>query len=112
MFTKDNLKTGDFIVKRNGKIGLVLRSQGIIMYETGWTAISNLKENLNSDLDREYDVIKVYRGFEEFHFTFKEYNKGILVFDRDIYDPEETIMTVSEIEKKLGVKNLKIIKEK
>lgn len=119
MFTKDDLKTGDFIIRKNGSVELFLLEQGVFVVKIGGY---NVIEHINEDLTyytsgwnnncSKYDIVKVYRPTTKFQYSFTFFDEGELVFDRDRDCPKETIMTISEVEEKLGVKNLKIVKEK
>lgn len=106
MFTKEDLQTGDIIVTYDKDIGVILKEQNIIMYRFGWDDLTRMTLG--------EDICKVYRGNLNCHFCFENYNQGDLIFDssRDLTLKEETVMTISEIEEKLGIKNLKITKEK
>lgn len=111
MFTKNDLQTGDILIRRNGETGIVLKELGYIINKDFTALLSNTLEDLTLGLDSTYDIMKVYRGIhKQTHFGFKNFTNGELVFDRerDWVTPIE--MTISEIEEKLGIKKIKIIK--
>ena len=120
MFTKNDLQTGDVVVRRNGDVEIFLKEKEMfIRQDGGWNSFENLSDNMLSNNKFTYgnkelwDIIKVFRPKEMYQISFKKYTSSKLVFDRDRdCILQETIMSISDIEKKLGVTNLKIVKEK
>jgi hypothetical protein len=115
---KKDLKTGMVVELRNGDKYLVMlnpetEGRELISFESGWMPLSKWFDNLifyNSDND--WDIVKVY-SFGDYICRLFDDNYDtesllMLIWERN----EESIeMTIPEIEKKLGIKNLKIVKE-
>ena len=107
-----------YMVMREIKVGDT-KETSVLINTDGWIPLSNYSVNLqymhNTELS-EFDIMEVYTprckasirlmlGSNE--MDFEEYYK--LLWKRE----EPTVeMTVAEIEEKLGIKNLKIVKEK
>ena len=63
-FAKSDLKTGDVVLRRNGKVGIVLLELGTIISERGYSTLDNLNNDLTTvyAIDKEeWDVIAVRR---------------------------------------------------
>ena len=109
-FTKDDLKTGDLVMHRNGGIRIVIKDArmiiGIIPGE--WFYFSMFDDDLNHILDHEFDIIAVRRPTYISELSFDAFDKklGELVYERD----ETVEMTIEEVCKALG-KNVKIVKK-
>ena len=109
-FTKKDLKNGDFVVRRDGKIGVVIVDRDLIVLDDGkWDNISDYTDELclRSDYNasRWCDIMKVFRNTKSFNLVGKDLDTPI--FDRKRDEVEE--MTLEEICKALG-KNIKIVK--
>lgn len=109
-FTKDDLKTGDIVKRRNGETRIYIKEadmfigSGVGDWEYGHAYTSDL----SSVTALRYDIVKIIRPavISDISFDAFEKNLGRLVFER-----EETIeMTLEEVCKALG-KNVKIVKE-
>jgi hypothetical protein len=118
MFTKEGFETGDVIVRRNGDVEILLKEkQMFIRNDGGWNSLWSLNDNLEcnhsffNNEEKAWDIMKVFRSNSIHQISFKKYNNGKLVFDRERDVQKEVKMSISEIEKKLGIKNLKIVKE-
>ena len=94
--TKADLKTGMFGVMSNGK-RFVIVNDLIVYQDGGFDCVKELDKDLRFlcyRIDKLFDVK-----------SFDQARAGIhLLYDR----LAETIMTITEIEEKLGVKNLRI----
>lgn len=106
-FTKANLKTGDFVKRRDGSIRMALVEAGVLIGANG----TDYLEHYNNDLTREnvrcYDIMTVHRPVNkcDYTFSFRITQCGTLVYERK--EIEE--MTLAEICKALG-KEIKIVK--
>lgn len=110
-FTKEDLKTGDVVKRRSGRIGIVNRELEMIIVESGWDDFDYIDEDLTSKGDSAYDIVAVRRPYDKFHCTFGafKHNFGELIYDRD---GDETVeMSLEEVCEALG-KNIKIVKKK
>lgn len=109
-FTKDDLKTGDVVKRRNGWIGIINRGFEMLISKSGWDDLDCINEDLTCKHDSDYDIVAVRRPCAKFHCIFDafKYNFGELVYDRD---RDETVeMSLEEICTALG-KNIKIVKK-
>lgn len=112
---RKDLQTGMILEQRDGHKTIVILNhcsnityitQDSVIYENNvsWTGLDNWNDDLfdkNGDVD--YDIIKVYQP-ENPNESLKF--KGKLIWER--IEPVE--MTVAEIEQKLGIRDLKIVK--
>lgn len=96
MFTKADLKTGDFVVETYG-VEIVNKEYNVLICRNGGF-------NILSELDIN-DIEKVYRPKNEMTCCFNNYNKGTLIYDRSEQPVE---MTIEEISKALG-KKVKVV---
>lgn len=111
-FTKKNLRNGDVAVLRNGKVGIVIPDQNVIVLDAGdFERMCNYADDLRiADYDYpEGDIMKVYRPNQPYQCRFRpdSYTEGTLIYERK--EIEE--MTLEEICSALG-KEIKIVKEK
>lgn len=117
---KSDLKTGMVVEVKNGEKYLVMlnaenKSMSLINFNGGFMSLDDYDESLNcvngDDVD-EWSVIKVYSLEKNISVIFSCTNRVIknakVLWERR---EEPVEMTVAEIEKKLGIKNLKIVKE-
>ena len=107
-FYKGNLKTGDVIQRRDGKVGIVNADLGTIIFTDGWDDLNNFHYDLISTHEfHELDIMAVRRpnNKADCNFNAFELKMGTLVYERK--EVEE--MTLAEVCKLLG-KNIKIIK--
>lgn len=117
---KSDLKTGMVVETNNGERHIVLLDADdaernlIDIDKSGWMRLNNYDKDLKyrGDEDNEWSIKKVYSvGVHIGHiFGDKDWAmKHAKVIWERCEKPVE--MTVAEIEKKLGIKNLKIVKE-
>ena len=104
--TKADLKTGMFGVMSDGKKFVVVNDK--IVYKQG---TYDLLRTLNDDLSFPYYSIDVLVHTVSFNcmdeiLKNREKDDTFILFDRN--KKTETVMTIAEIEEKLGVKNLRI----
>ena len=104
--TKSDLRDGMVVKIRDGKLCIVIGNR--IISDNGWLSLDVYMEDLTYQQGSEfYDIVAIYdiplRSLDLNYWT--EGKKPIWV------RTEETIMTISDIEKRLGIKNLKIVSE-
>ena len=104
--TKEDLKTGMFGVTSDGDNFVVVNNK--IVYQKG---SYDLLQFLNNDLSfptYRIDVLVDAVSFDCMDYILKDRkeNANHILFDRT--EKSETVMTIAEIEEKLGVKNLRI----
>ena len=87
-FTKDDLKTGDVIVKKDNDVEIVCLETGTLIRKEGYNNLSDIKSDLTyiySNENYNYNIIKVYRPHESYQccFDYEYYIEGELVYDRN-----------------------------
>ena len=119
---KSDLKTGMIVETNHGKKFLVMlnpdcEERELIDFEGGWLPLNQYNENLESIYNlfgkNKWNIDKVYSADIYIHYLLEntdEMMKNLKLLWERGEKPIE--MTVAEIEQKLGVKNLKIVKEK
>ena len=109
-FTKEDLKTGDVVKFRNGKVGIVNRDFEMLITKSAWIDLNNILEDLTDGKTGDYDIVAVRRPYNKFHCVFDafEFDFGELIYDRDRDEIVE--MSLEEICAALG-KNIKIVKK-
>ena len=112
--TKADLKDGQVVIIRNGDICLV--AGNLLLGHNVWLNLDNFSECLDNEpfglKNPKFDIMEIYE------VCFGEaidivYNKSV---EKDVCKIWERLekpveMTISELEHKLGIKNLKIVKE-
>lgn len=113
-FTKADLKDGMVVCSRQGKYYMYFEKFGKFVRNTAHMDLSSYDNNLkytNRVLgnDNRLDIMQVYEvtNLNCLDLTSQSHNFNLL-WSR----PEEVVMTISEIEEKLGIKNLKVVSEK
>ena len=115
-FTKANLKDGMVVKVRSGIFYMYFQKWGKLVRTDGHLNIKDYNEDLTlkntvfgeDGAERVFDIVQVYELNDIYSFKFSEGSCNMnLIWER----PEEVVMTISEIEKKLGITNLKIVKE-
>lgn len=101
-FTKSDLKNGDVIIRRNGNVEIVCVETQVLISTNGVYALNRFLEDLTDHIDKNFDIIDVYRPTDPSHCSFSEYlyKRGKHVFHRD-ESPIE--VTIDEIAKLKGV---------
>lgn len=98
---KEDLKTGMFGKMSDGKWFVIVND--LIVYENGsFDKLRQLNENLSYGI---YDIDILVNAVSFDNAKSEAEYKNIL-YDR--YAEKETVMTIAEIEEKLGIKNLVI----
>lgn len=102
--TKADLKTGMFGVMSNGTRFVIVND--LIVYQDGdFDFIGTLKDDLSFD---HYCINELVYA-QSFKQAQRKTKNTILLYDRLAeMAKKETVMTIAEIEEKLGVKNLRI----
>ncbi|MCE5227905.1 MAG: hypothetical protein LLG05_18855 [Porphyromonadaceae bacterium] len=108
MFTKYDLKTGMRVQKRNGDKYLVLLNTpegDILISESGWTSLKNIRADFTSTYGREYDIVRAFKPTQECQMIVKRWSEMQLIWERKEEQNETTIkeLTIEEIAKKFGV---------
>ena len=103
---KEDLKTGMFGMMSDGKWFVIVND--LIVYEKGsFDKLRQLNENLSYGV---YDIDILVNALSFDSAKCNAEDKINILYDR--YAEKETVMTISEIEEKLGIKNLRIEKER
>ena len=121
---KSDLKTGMIVVTRDNDEYMVMlnvefsatgsKPQNFLVSKDGWMPLSKYSDDLKLGEDEEMpelDIVAVYAPLMEaslWRKNLSDTDDWVCVWKRE-EPPVE--MTVAEIEKKLGIRNLKIIKE-
>lgn len=109
--TKTDLKNFMVVELRNGKRFLVNMEKKQLAGVDCWASLDTYEDDLTNNY-RALDIMYIYSPKSYQLVSFINHDCAIkdvdLLWDRN---ESATEMTVSEIEKKLGVKNLKIVKE-
>ena len=107
-FTKADLKTGDVILRRDGRVEIVNRELDTYITKEGWNDLDTTKGDLTDEDGKQFDIIAVRRPIKKSQCQFDafKYKLGTLIYDRERDTVEE--MTLAEVCKLLG-KNIKII---
>ena len=102
--TKADLKTGMFGVMSNGKMFVIVND--LIVYQNGGF---DFTETLKDDLSLGHYCINELVYARSFNQAQRKSENTILLYDRFAeMAKKETVMTIAEIEQKLGIKNLRI----
>jgi hypothetical protein len=109
-FTKEDLRTGDVILRKDGGVEIVNCELGMLICSNGgWNDLKDIKDDLTSVYrNKNWDVVEVRRPKEKCDCCFdamKIDRRGTLVYERK--EVEE--MTLAEVCRLLG-KEIKIIK--
>ena len=86
MFTKNDLRNGDVILKRNGNVEILVLPLGTLVTKTGgFNRISEVQDDLTDSHFNDYDIVAVRRPTEDWHCRFDAFEGeyGTLVFDRE-----------------------------
>ena len=116
---KSDLKNGAIVELRNGDKYILLfncckygnkETLFISLNSGGYLEFDNYDENLNDCSNKKFDIMKACQN----NYVGNNIRSHILKRNEDDWTwirGEETVMTISEIEEKLGISNLKIKKE-
>lgn len=113
-FTKSDLEDGMIMKLRDGRFYMYLKKFNRGVRYEGFIPIADYNDDLTYNGLSSYssgmcDIVAVYNpeSLTTLDFASEVSKYANLIWKR----PEEVVMTVSEIEKKLGITNLKIVKE-
>ena len=111
-FTKMNLQDGMIVRTREGKYYIYLRTFGRFIRDDGFNKLSEYNDDLTSKTGINiFDIMAVYSTK-----TISNLDLRSQITEKDTsliwIRQEQVVMTISEIEKKLGIKNLKVVAEK
>lgn len=120
---KSDLRNGAIVETRNGDKCILLFNccnygdkddLFILLEDGGYLKLSYYNENLKDCSDKDLDIMKVcqndYVGDNIRSHVLKQ-DEDDWTWVREEVREEEIVMTISEIEEKLGISNLKIKKE-
>ena len=84
MFTKNDLRNGDFVTRRNGEEEVFIESLGVFVSKYGYMSIETVNTDLTEkdEFDNEWDIVKVRRPVKNYHCQFGV-NGGDIVYDRE-----------------------------
>ena len=85
MFTKNDLRNGDVILKRNGHTEIVVLPLGtVVVKPIGYNLLDDINDDLTSRVYSKYDIVAVRRPTKpsECRFDAFELGLGELVYDR------------------------------
>ena len=118
-FTKDDLKDWMIVETAKHSIFLVDKTHGYLIHSGEHMSLTSYTDDLKCT--GNYSIVKVYEPKRGLEFFLKLYLDGTikssfrkieedlnLIWERDEKPVE---MTIAEIEEKLGIKNLKVVKE-
>lgn len=111
-FTKEDLEDGMIIKVKDGTYYMYFEKFRKFVRNGGYLSLNQYLNDLTYNcINGSFNVVSIYEANDLTSLDFNgQDTKGHLnqIWER----PIEIIMTVSEIEKKLGIKNLKIISDK
>ena len=111
-FTKEDLEDGMIVKIKNGTYYMYFEKFKKFVRNGGFLFLNQYLDDLTYNcIDGSFNIVSIYKANDLTSLDFNgEDTKGHLnqIWER----PKETIMTISEIEKKLGIENLKIISDK
>lgn len=111
-FTKEDLEDGMIVKTKDGTYYIYFEKFKKFVRNGGFLFLHQYLNDLTYNLtDNSFNIVSIYEANDLTSLDFNgQDTKGHLnqIWER----PKETIMTISEIEKKLGIKNLKIISDK
>lgn len=86
MFTKNDLRNGDVIKKRNGNVEIVVIPLGtLVVQPVGHNLLRDINDDLTSRVYRDYDIVAVRRPILPGDCSFYAFTDGLgeLVYERD-----------------------------
>ena len=109
IFKKSDLEDGMVVGLRNGDYCMYFQQWNTIADYSGHVPMSSYDEDLYERIDHDLDIMEVYKLDTVYSLKFSPEDSNMeLVWSRTT----TTEMTISEIEEKLGIKNLKVVSEK
>lgn len=112
-FTKSDLKNGDVIVDREGRINIVcVETKTCITPTGGFNRLEDIEDDLTNLNGQRFDIVDVYRPTEPNQCCFsKEAYNGVHVFHRDEEPVEVTLEEIAKL-KGVSVDRIRIVKER
>jgi hypothetical protein len=111
-FTKKDLKNGDVVKCRDGKVGIVILDLDCIVFYRKTFMLDIYNHNLTSALLDSDDIMEVRRAKSGNHCTFNAFDRFYALNTELVFERKEVEeMTLAEVCKALG-KEIKIVKEK
>lgn len=110
-FTKSDLEDGMIMKTRDDRYYMYFKKFNRGLRYEGYISIDDYTNNLSysSLAPSSSDIVAVYSPESLISLDFESYSAYLnLIWERT----EEVVMTISEIEEKLGIKNLKVVSEK
>lgn len=111
-FTKEDLEDGMIVKIKDGTYYMYFEKFKRLVRNGGYLSLNQYLNDLTyNNISDSFNIVSIYEANDLTSLDFNgQDTKGHLnqIWER----PKETIMTISEIEKKLGIKNLKIISDK
>ena len=113
IFTKEDLKTGDVLLRRDEVVGIYNGELDMLMLQKGWVDMCHTQLDLTSYKSSQADIIAIRRPICKADCVFEAFKKGdekgVLVYQRkEVKEVEE--MTLKKVCELLG-KEIKIISE-
>jgi len=112
--TKKDLKTGMTVQMKSGEFGIIL-GNAVMCLTSGSISLDYYNNDMHTTTDDSWSIIKVYKEHADLgggRLTWRLKNPerhlcGPLIWERKIKPIE---MSIRDIENKLGIENLKIVK--
>lgn len=106
--TKADLKDGMIVKTRNGNAYIYFSRYNRFVRDETWNGIDAYTDDLRNKHVEEYDIVAIY----DYELGSLNDIKTVIEYRTPIWEREELVeMTIAEIEEKLGIKNLKVVKE-
>lgn len=104
MFTKKDLKIGDWLVSRNGYWYQFLGNDIAVSRDNdGWCSLREINDNFKycSDIlgkdGRGLDIVKVVRPQEDWHYCYHHKDKGAVMYaENDFNEGSEILIKIFE----------------
>ena len=112
---KADLKDNMVVVLRNDECCMYFKKWDALVDHNGSISFERYTDDLYfyAPYDRDnFDIMKVYELDDIHGFDFSEDDDDMRLIWKRLEEPQETVMTIAEIEEELGVKNLKIVAAK
>ena len=111
LFTKNDFKTGDVVLYRNGEVGIAILELDFILGINGFNILRNCNNDLKNMYNDGFDIVAVRRPKTRRDCCFIAFDRelGILMYD-ELRDKQQKI-SVEEAEKMINKelgKNVKI----
>lgn len=83
-FTKEDLRTGDVVLFRNGNVNIVNYELDMLIGQNCWGDLSSYNDDLTSRCSNTLDIMEIRRPREKSDCQFKAFKHkwGILIYER------------------------------